>query len=405
MCHRTCAFITGNALCARNVLAAKLCSNSSAANERGECIRSFGQPFKTPYESYVIRTWAPVDRDAAASVIRVSLKEYGLGWEPDGADSDAVFVEKAYGDNRAEFWVIEQENGQLVGTAALRPAERSPAKIAEIRKMYLAKSARGKGLGGFLLAALEERAKQLGYATSLVETASVLSEAVSLYTKRQYIPVSGVDTLRCDMALQKGLVDHSENGECPDEQVVVVDHDGCTMCYVSREKARRHRLLYRGLVALLLTKDGSQAFISRRSWRKANYPGALDIFVAGAVRPFESLHEAASRELYEELGLHSNDFEWHPLWDGVHVCDTGKGDRCCMSGFVARAKKHISSEDVKFVDGEVTECCVMNLDQVLKANLPSPMWAHVRSLAEQNRLSSCALRLGPFFGYFDVSKR
>ncbi|MBC7515048.1 MAG: GNAT family N-acetyltransferase, partial [Alkalinema sp. FL-bin-369] len=69
------------------------------------------------FKSYLIRPWTPIDRLAAAQVIETVLAEYGLGWEPEGADRDVLHVEECYQNQGGEFWVVIQ-NGQLVGTAA-----------------------------------------------------------------------------------------------------------------------------------------------------------------------------------------------------------------------------------------------------------------------------------------------
>ena len=52
---------------------------------------------------------------------------------------------------------------------------------------------------------LERRIVEKGYSTIYIETASVLKEAVKLYTSAGYIPVKGVETNRCDQRLYKIL--------------------------------------------------------------------------------------------------------------------------------------------------------------------------------------------------------
>jgi hypothetical protein len=99
-------------------------------------------PMKTSYRDFLIRSWKPSDREKAAAIIRDALAEYGLGWEPTGADRDVLEVEASYNAVGGEFWVIEQQ-GQLVGTAAYYPVERGE-KAVEIRKMYLSPAAREK---------------------------------------------------------------------------------------------------------------------------------------------------------------------------------------------------------------------------------------------------------------------
>ena len=156
------------------------------------------------FQDFLIRPWNKSDRDLAAGVIRSVLSEYGLGWEPDGADKDVLEVEDYYLNNNGEFWVIEHQ-GIVVGTGAYYPIERGE-KAVEIRKMYLLPKARGLGLGKFLLQQLEAAIICRGFKQIWIETASVLSEAVKLYENNGYKPARGVETERCDKVYLKELV-------------------------------------------------------------------------------------------------------------------------------------------------------------------------------------------------------
>jgi putative acetyltransferase len=156
---------------------------------------------ETSYQNFVIRAWEPRDREPAAAIIRDALKEYGLPWEPAGADRDVLQVETFYTAVGGEFWVIEQQ-GQLVGTSAYYPVERGE-KAVEIRKMYLSPEVRGKGLGKYLLQQLEKAIANRGFQEIWIETASVLKEAVQLYERNGYQPATGVETKRCDRVYVK----------------------------------------------------------------------------------------------------------------------------------------------------------------------------------------------------------
>ena len=139
------------------------------------------------------------DREVAADVVKTVLEEYGLGWEVSCggcSDQDAIEVEKYYQQAGGEFWVVEAA-GKIVGTGGYHPIERGN-KAVEIRKMYLLPQVRGQGLGRFLLAQLEQAAAVRRFEEVWVETATVLKEAVALYEKNAYHPMSGVETDRCD---------------------------------------------------------------------------------------------------------------------------------------------------------------------------------------------------------------
>ena len=164
------------------------------------------------YQGFLIRDWQRCDpavprqrqdRTLAANVIRQVLEEYGLPWQPEAADRDVIEVESAYLQVGGEFWVVESQK-QVVGTAAYYPISKGH-KAVEIRKMYLLPEVRGKGLGKYLLHQLETTIRNRGFKEIWIETASVLKEAVCLYEKYGYEPVTEVETKRCDLAYLKKL--------------------------------------------------------------------------------------------------------------------------------------------------------------------------------------------------------
>jgi putative acetyltransferase len=156
------------------------------------------------YLDFTIRPWEVADRLAVAEVIGAVLAEYGLGWEPEAADRDVLEIEQYYLETGGEFWTLLNAAGQVVGSAGYHPISRSVGAV-EIRKMYLLKAYRGKGLGRYVLGKLEEAIEFRGFKEIWIETASVLVEAMRLYENSGYIASSGVETLRCDRVYVKKL--------------------------------------------------------------------------------------------------------------------------------------------------------------------------------------------------------
>jgi putative acetyltransferase len=155
------------------------------------------------YLDFTVRQWQPRDRQIAADLIGGVLAEYGLSWQPESADRDVLAVEEYYLDRGGDFWVIMQA-GEIVGTAGYYPCDRAIGAV-EIRKMYLLPQARGRGLGKYLLQQLELAIIDRGYTEIWIETASILKEAVLLYTHNSYLPASGIETPRCDLVYRKVL--------------------------------------------------------------------------------------------------------------------------------------------------------------------------------------------------------
>lgn len=103
---------------------------------------------------------------------------------PDGFDASRA-APPAKGDftpPTGAFLVVRAE-GQVLGCGALRTQH---GGTGEIRRMWIAPELRGRGAGRALLAALEDRARQLGCSRIRLDTAAELSEARALYDSSGY---------------------------------------------------------------------------------------------------------------------------------------------------------------------------------------------------------------------------
>ncbi len=147
---------------------------------------------------YSLRPATNDDRVAVENVVFSALAEYGLTPDPAGTDSDLRDIHTSYCAAGGSFDILVGDSGQVVGTVGLF---RVSPSTCELRKMYLASSVRGQGLGRRLLEHALARASALGFTRVELETASVLREAVSLYERygfRSYI--SEHLAARCDTA-------------------------------------------------------------------------------------------------------------------------------------------------------------------------------------------------------------
>jgi GNAT superfamily N-acetyltransferase len=113
-------------------------------------------------------------------------------------------LEKRYPEEGANFFRLDAEevsigrggffiasiDGDPVGCGAIRRLEPG---VAEIKRMYVAPSARGRGVGRLILAALEAEAVHLGMHRILLETGPRQPEAIALYTRAGFtqIPLYG----------------------------------------------------------------------------------------------------------------------------------------------------------------------------------------------------------------------
>ena len=157
--------------------------------------------------SGAVRLRPATNADAAAvrDVIFAVLREYELTPDPAGTDADLGDIEASYGGGI--FDVLEDEDGTIVGTVGLH---RIDDATCELRKMYLAREARGRGLGKRLLDHALARARALGFRRVVLETATVLREAIAMYRRRgftRYVPATM--SKRCNEAYALDLIDDS----------------------------------------------------------------------------------------------------------------------------------------------------------------------------------------------------
>ena len=138
------------------------------------------------------------DCEIVARLVYGILEEYGLSPDPACTDADIKDIESSYFGRGGKFFVLETEDGLIIGAYGLYPVEE---RTCELRKMYLQKTYRGKGLGKFLLEDALSKARQLGFERMILETASVLKEAIALYKSYGFVEYNPQHmSSRCDQA-------------------------------------------------------------------------------------------------------------------------------------------------------------------------------------------------------------
>ncbi|POX50639.1 GNAT family N-acetyltransferase [Streptomyces sp. Ru72] len=85
-------------------------------------------------------------------------------------------------------FLLAEVEGRPVGCCAVQPFP-SPDTAAELKRMYVAPQARGRGIAARLLARAEHTATALGHGEMRLETAVHQPEAIALYTRAGYTPI------------------------------------------------------------------------------------------------------------------------------------------------------------------------------------------------------------------------
>ena len=133
-----------------------------------------------------LRTARSSDGPRVLNLVDTVLREFGLEIEPDGIDADLNDIELTYLRNGGAFLVLEGKDGSLVGSVGLFREDKT---TCQLRKMYLAPTLRGCGLGKYLLHYVIERARESGFKQMTLETSSKLAAANSLYTRFGFHPI------------------------------------------------------------------------------------------------------------------------------------------------------------------------------------------------------------------------
>jgi putative acetyltransferase len=151
-----------------------------------------------------VRPATNADGDAIRALVFGVLDEYGLKADHEGADADLDDLEESYIARGGLFEVVEDDDGRMIGTVGLYPKADG---VCELRKMYLLREKRGRGIGKMLMDRVLDQARRLGFRRIELETAGVLIEAIGLYKRYGFRPIDPERLCaRCDEAFALDLI-------------------------------------------------------------------------------------------------------------------------------------------------------------------------------------------------------
>ena len=121
-------------------------------------------------------------RCLVAYVSELNRRAPQRGFDPQrGATAEPHEVRPPHG-----AFVVVYLNGEAVGCGAVK---HHPHDVSDVKRMWIADSVRGQGLGRRLLAHLEGLARERGSTQVRLETSNVLPEAIALYQSAGYLEV------------------------------------------------------------------------------------------------------------------------------------------------------------------------------------------------------------------------
>ena len=110
--------------------------------------------------------------------------------DPEFAPVERIFASTDVFAADGAAWLVAYADGEPVGCGGLRTL--APG-IGEIKRMFVAAPARGRGIGRRLLRSLEERAAAAGHDRVRLLTTPMLGEALALYAAEGYTEIERID--------------------------------------------------------------------------------------------------------------------------------------------------------------------------------------------------------------------
>jgi putative acetyltransferase len=156
-----------------------------------------------------IRPIEPGDNVELAKVIRGALTEFGAN-KPGTVYFDPT-TDALYELFRTpgSYYYVATIDQQVVGGCGIFPTDNLPEGTCELVKLYLAKEARGTGLGKQLMEESMRWAKANGYTQVYLESMPELAKAVSIYEKVGFKsldgPLGNSGHCGCDIWMLKAL--------------------------------------------------------------------------------------------------------------------------------------------------------------------------------------------------------
>lgn len=126
------------------------------------------------------RDWARARElvEEYAASLEIDLAFQGIAHELDALSQE-------YGPPAGAF-LVAVEDGRALGCCGVR---RIDAETGEVKRLYTAPAARGRGAGRLLAEAIVERARGLGYSRLLLDTLPSMTAARALYESLGFRPV------------------------------------------------------------------------------------------------------------------------------------------------------------------------------------------------------------------------
>jgi GNAT superfamily N-acetyltransferase len=151
----------------------------------------------------LLQATAPHEWDAARRLVQEYAASLDVDLSFQNFDQELQHFATEYAAPTGAF-ILAEDEGQYLACIGLR---RFSDHAGEIKRLYVAPAARGRGLGRVLVERIIDAARQIGYRSLLLDTLPFMKEAQALYlalgfqptTAYRFNPIEGSAFLRLDL--------------------------------------------------------------------------------------------------------------------------------------------------------------------------------------------------------------
>ena len=147
----------------------------------------------------------------AARLFRAYAQSLPIDLAYQGFEAELAALPGKYAPPTGALLLARGADGGAIGCVAMRPLE---DRVCEMKRLWVQPSARGLGLGGALIAAIVEAARQADYAEMRLDTLPTMQAALAMYERAgfsriaSYYPTPIEDTVFLALILGSAQAPH-----------------------------------------------------------------------------------------------------------------------------------------------------------------------------------------------------
>lgn len=157
----------------------------------------------------IIREIQPEDNPQIEAVIKGCFPEFNIPLKGTAyEDSETPVMYESYQGDQEVYFVVSAGD-EVLGGGGIKPLKDFEGNVCEFQKMYFSPIVRGRGFGKKIFETCLQAAKDFGYETCYLESASQLKAAIHIYEEfgfeHRIEPLGNTGHYSCGIWMTKSL--------------------------------------------------------------------------------------------------------------------------------------------------------------------------------------------------------